>query len=186
MASTLASRALLGATLGLGAFDLVWLDLGLAPALVGATPVADVPARIVATGRAAAAPASPPAPAPAAAPTEPAEIAPRPRVESVYFASVSAEIAPAARDVLAGVASTAVRDIVLIGHSDHRGDPDLNQALRRRRALAVRDHLALLGISSDRVHVRTADAAAPTEEPELWRDRRVEIHFESVTTGGSR
>lgn len=179
MASTLALRMLVGTTLGLGVLDLVWLDLELAPRLVGAAPApvpVDTPAPV--------APPVPPAiPAPAAEPP-PLEVAPIPRVESVYFASVSAEIAPAAREVLAVIAQTATGDIVVIGHSDHRGDPELNQALRLRRALAVRDHLALLGVSSDRVHARSAEAAAPTDDPEMWRDRRVEIHY--AITGGSR
>lgn len=179
MASTLALRMLVGTTLGLGTLDLVWLDLELAPRLVGATPepvLVAPPARV-------APPVPPPIAAPAAEPA-PLEVAPIPRVESVYFASVSAELAPASREVLAAIAETATGDVVLVGHSDHRGDPALNQALRLRRALAVRDHLALLGVSSDRVHVRSADAAAPTDDPEMWRDRRVEIHY--AITGGSR
>lgn len=175
MATTLALRALLATTLGLGVADLAWLDLALAPDAYG-----DAPALVPPTRAPAVRPSildAPPREVASAVHVAPAPIA---RVEAVFFERMSSTLAPAGRDALATIARLATHDIVVVGHSDHRGDPDINRTLRLRRAMAVRAHLALLGVSSDRVHVRAADDSAPADDAELWRQRRAEILF---TTG---
>lgn len=47
------------------------------------------------------------------------------------------------------------------GHCDERGTPEYNLALGERRAEAVRDYLAGLGVPSDRIRTRSLGREAP-------------------------
>lgn len=184
MPSLIALRAVIGASLGLGALDLVWINAVLAPEVLaseveasapqGAAPAPHVSATVVP------APRTPPVAAPAT-PAEP----PRATRHAVYFATRSAELDGAARSVLAEiVAANSRADFVLEGHADHRGSETLNQRLSRERAETVAAMLAELGVEPTRMRVDAvgeADAVAGTAN-EVWRDRRVDI---DVRTGGT-
>lgn len=174
MPSVLALRALLGAGLGLGALDVVWINAALAPRLIEHAP-APRPAAVV---------ASPP---PVVTPIEEAPPPPPPPVEAtvtsrVYFATGSPALDTRARKALADlvrVAPPAAR-WVLDGHADYRGAESFNTSLSKDRALAVQRALARLGIDLARVEVDYNGEAQPSTE--LWRDRRVDIHI----IGGTR
>ncbi|HEY5935757.1 MAG TPA: OmpA family protein [Kofleriaceae bacterium] len=191
MASTLALRALLGAGLGLGALDLAWINLGLAPQLITRgeaaipEPTPRLPERVAVT---------PPAPV--------AEPAPRMRVEviendmpapaaapvavktSVYFETRSARVDSEARATLEHFVSRAgsAGQFVLEGHADRRGDEAVNRELSKLRAQEVGEQLGRLGVSADRIRIGFAGEHAASSSDELWRDRRVDIQI----TGGAR
>jgi len=204
MASVTALRAILGASLGLGAIDVLWLDMVLAPKVVDAEPHAPA-ARLAAVPPA---PTPDPAPVPAVAAAEPPTVAPAPPVEpapaepapavepppapppepppapdtaQVYFETRSAELDSDARanlDLLAGQPGT----FVLEGHADARGRERFNDALSRDRALAVQAYLVERGVDAARIEVRYVGEDAAVRRGELWRDRRVDIEI----TGGPR
>ena len=163
MASALALRAILGASLGLGAIDLLWIDVLLAPRVVAA------PAPVAAPPR----PVAPVAPAPAAqAPaTEPSV-----RAQQVYFATASDHLDPAARATLDQIAPRSGR-FVLSGRADRRGDDRSNAALRRARASAVAAYLTEHGVDPERIEIRDAADDDASHAGELWRDRRVDIEI---------
>ena len=107
----------------------------------------------------------------------------RPRAFVVYFVEQTDELTDESRAVLDGViaeiATVPVPDIVVVGHTDLVGSDQVNDALARKRAQAVRVILVERGIAADNVvaigrgkrepAVPTADGVA---EP---RNRRVEI-----------
>ena len=159
----LALRALLGAGLGLGALDLVWINAALAPRLVETTP------------------------APVIARSAPIVVTPieQPReaiVDHVYFDTGSAVLTARSREVLAHLAAItgATAQISLDGHADCRGTEALNQTLSKDRAVAVQDELVRLGI--DRARIQIDYAGATRDSSDLWRERRVDIQI----TGGMR
>jgi outer membrane protein OmpA-like peptidoglycan-associated protein len=178
MASSTALRMMLGASLGLGAFDLLLIDVALAPEVVADSVVSprftpqDPLLAVVATGTAA-----PLAPAP-----EPvAVVAASPVVKShVYFKTMSATLDGTARVALDALAVTGAT-IVLEGHADERGDDGYNTKLSRKRALAVQRYLVERGAERERIKVRFAGEDG-ADDPDLWRDRRVDIQI----TGGPR
>ncbi|MEJ7600758.1 MAG: OmpA family protein [Kofleriaceae bacterium] len=204
MASVFALRALLGASLGLGALDVAWLNLELAPRLVEPGEPPPAPSLVTATATEPPpapvpvpvsvsvpipAPAPPPAitatkivePQPAAEP--PAEPAPRAVIrDGVFFETRSARLDSAARDLLAKLARDTKADqmFVLEGHADHRGDDKLNQLLSKARAVAVADKLAELGIPRARIRLDFVGEDLASTTDALWRDRRVDIQI----TGG--
>jgi peptidoglycan-associated lipoprotein len=47
------------------------------------------------------------------------------------------------------------------GHCDERGTPEYNMALGNRRAIAVKDYLASLGVKADRIEIRSLGKEAP-------------------------
>lgn len=181
MPTLFAQRAVLAASLGLGALDVAWLNLVLAPRVMAREPVAaEAPVRAaVAIGNA------PPAPQPAIRVEElPAEEAPAVREsrDEVYFQTNLADLDAKARQRIADAVKGAGPDATywLAGHTDYRGEETYNRQLGRRRASAVAMHLVSLGVERTRVRIREVGVAAPSPEQELWRDRRVEIHI----TGG--
>ena len=211
MASIWALRALLGASLGLGALDLAWVNLAIAPRVLASDPGAPastaeavastaeaVPPRDPAPARPAPAPPAPAPPAPALARATVvapgAEVAPPaaarspvdapPRHERVYFATSSVWLDPKARARLARLASSLGPEatLVLEGHADHRGAEAFNRTLSRRRAVAVQAALEALGVARARIEVGYLGEAEVRAEAALWRDRRVDIQI----TGGSR
>jgi len=70
--------------------------------------------------------------------------------DTVYFAFDSSTIPGAERTKLAHVAewmkANPGHSLFLAGHADKRGTPEYNRALGERRALAVREYLAGLGL----------------------------------------
>lgn len=193
MLSVTALRAILGASLGLGAVDLLWFDFVLAPRIVRGEP----PARIAVVEPAAdtPTPAPPPvapavevAPVPEAVPTpepvpEPAPASPpaAPVHDQVYFATRSAELDDAARATLDRLAA-GTGAFVLEGHADVRGREHFNDALSRRRALVVHGYLVERGVDAAHIEVRHVGEEDAAVDGELWRDRRVDIQI----TGGPR
>lgn len=71
--------------------------------------------------------------------------------------------------------------VVLQGHSDERGSREYNLALGERRALAVRDVLLSMGISSDRIQTLSYGEEMPAVEgfgESAWSlNRRVEFQL---------
>lgn len=193
MLSVTALRAILGASLGLGAVDLLWFDVVLAPRVVRGEPPARV-AVVEPRSEPALAPASAPIPAPepiapvvAAVPEPALEPAPEPAPppepvdDRVYFATRSADLDDAARATLDRLA-TGAGTFVLEGHADIRGRDHFNDALSRRRALVVEAYLAEHGVDRGRIEVRYVGEEDAATAGELWRDRRVDIQI----TGGPR
>lgn len=163
MPSVLVLRGLLGASLGLGALDLVWINAVLAPQLspasapvaLAATPAVEV--------------AVPPVPVPA----------PRAEMTSrVYFATRSAKLDERARAELARLVTQAGTDadVTLEGHADVRGEEAFNLSLSKARAVAVQAELVKHGLAPGRIHVGFVGEGTATSG-ELWRDRRVEIQL---------
>jgi outer membrane protein OmpA-like peptidoglycan-associated protein len=173
MPSVIALRALLGAGLGLGALDIVWINVSLAPQLIAPEQPPLVQAHVV---------EETPIPTPTPPAVEPApsvtpiDEPPAPMTASVYFETGSAELSAAARKSLAElVAHAPAGDIVAEGHADARGSERLNEALSKDRALAVQHALIRLGIAPARIQVKFAGASESSSE--LWRDRRVDIQI---------
>jgi outer membrane protein OmpA-like peptidoglycan-associated protein len=176
MPSAIALRALLGAGLGLGALDVVWINVALAPQLIAAdSPPPVVRAQVV--EETPAPPVDPVAPPPA-----PVEEPRAPLVASVYFETGSSELSAASRKALAELVAKAPEsgEIVAEGHADARGTERLNEALSKNRAVAVQEALVQLGVAQARIQVKFAGAANSSSE--LWRDRRVDIQI----AGGTR
>jgi outer membrane protein OmpA-like peptidoglycan-associated protein len=184
MASVIALRALVSAGLGLGALDLVWINAGLAPALL------DPPSsHTVAV-------ATPSEPAPTEAPPTPAPVAPvapAPAIEAtpdaieavserVYFTTNSAVLGVRGRKTLSKLVELAGPTAVfsLEGHADYRGDEASNRTLSKDRAISVQKELVHLGVERGRIHVGFVGEGQASGD--LWRDRRVEIQI----TGGTR
>jgi peptidoglycan-associated lipoprotein len=141
-----------------------------------------------------AAPAAPPAPPPPPAP--PAAPAPAPLSEEeifrktplselqknlsdVFFELDESSISDQARAVLQKNAEWMKRwpstKITIEGHCDERGSAEYNLALGDRRAAAVRDYLASLGVGPDRMTVVSKGKEQPvcTEDTEsCWRQNR--------------
>jgi peptidoglycan-associated lipoprotein len=73
----------------------------------------------------------------------------------VFFAYDSSEVTPDGQSVLSSNAEVLRKYsgwiITIEGHCDERGTAEYNLALGERRALAAREYLVSLGISSDRV-----------------------------------
>lgn len=168
MPSVIALRALLGAGLGLGALDVVWINVSLAPQLIAAEKPPLVQAQVVEETPPPPPEEPAPTPAPPVTPIEP------PATATVYFETGSAELSAAGRKALAELVAHAPKgDIVAEGHADARGPERLNEALSKNRAVAVQQALIGLGVESARIQVKFAGAAHSSSE--LWRDRRVDI-----------
>lgn len=187
MPSVFALRMLLGAGLGLGALDVVWINAALAPRLVqdDTAPAAAA----AAISEPSASPREDHAPVhvaePAPSEPEPSELAAKtePIINTrVYFATASAALDARARNLLARLVADAgpAAQFLVEGHADYRGDESRNESLSKDRALSVEQHLVQLGI--DRARIRVDYVGEGDATGELWRDRRVEIQI----TGGTR
>lgn len=67
-------------------------------------------------------------------------------------------------------------EILVVGYTDHRGDPSVNQRIGLNRARSVRDRLASLGIDADRMKIQhVGEDVSNVKDEELWKSRRVEI-----------
>jgi peptidoglycan-associated lipoprotein len=71
------------------------------------------------------------------------------------------------------------RSLFLAGHADKRGTPEYNRALGERRALAVREYLAGLGVSPGTLFTNSYGSDRPAVEGDseeaYSKNRRVEI-----------
>jgi outer membrane protein OmpA-like peptidoglycan-associated protein len=108
---------------------------------------------------------------------------PRPVSFLLYFLEGKDTLTPESQQVIQQIFAEIARrpspEIVIIGHTDRVGSVAANDALSLRRAQRVRDDLATLGISADRMEVAgrgEREPLVPTQDevPEP-RNRRVEI-----------
>jgi peptidoglycan-associated lipoprotein len=71
------------------------------------------------------------------------------------------------------------RSLFLAGHADKRGTPEYNRALGERRALAVREYLAGLGLTPSNLYTNSYGSDRPAVEGDTEeayaKNRRVEI-----------
>ena len=100
----------------------------------------------------------------------------------VRFATGSAVIDHGNEDLLQRLAQTARScpgDLIVVGHTDSRGDAYANQVLSLARAQAVGDALVQLGIESNRVTAKGVGESSPIAENETPEgratNRRIEI-----------
>jgi outer membrane protein OmpA-like peptidoglycan-associated protein len=99
------------------------------------------------------------------------------------FKDDSANINEPAEDelsLIADVLSQYSKTLVVVeGHTDNQGDPDIDQQLSEKRALAVAQYLAKQNVASDRLLVTGFGAERPrgSNETEAGREgnRRIEI-----------
>jgi outer membrane protein OmpA-like peptidoglycan-associated protein len=101
----------------------------------------------------------------------------------VHFEPGSAELDPAARQKLIGLAecirSGAIDQIRIVGSTDPRGTEEQNIVLGRDRASAVRAHLISLGCEPDAIRLASIGEADASESPDEWReDRRASVRTE--------
>jgi len=103
--------------------------------------------------------------------------------DTIYFAFDSSVVPGPERGKLSQVAdwmkANPGKSLFLAGHADKRGTPEYNRALGERRALAVREYLAGLGVPSATLYTNSYGSDRPavqgdTEEA-YARNRRVEI-----------
>jgi outer membrane protein OmpA-like peptidoglycan-associated protein len=141
----------------------------------GRAPAAPVPAAPVA--------ATPPAPAVVAGT---AEAVPPEDFPDLLFAINTTWLSRPSREILDRVAEALARNpdrrVVLSGHTDGAGDPELNRALSRERAARASRYLRARGVEPGRIEMRAFGAKQPVETagPSEFRprNRRVEITVE--------
>lgn len=211
MASVLAIRAVLGASLGLGALDLVWINAALAPRLVqpeyapapagtrtgpsAAVPDEQPPVRLARDEEhaaalpahddehAAALPAHDPhAATPPVIGGDDADDTTAPSTMRVYFATSSAVLDTSAQGVLAKLSARAQPRAMFV----LEGHADYRGDEKRNRWLsrdrAVAVRQQLVRLGIDAARVRIGYVGEGEATTELWRDRRVDIQI----TGGTR
>ena len=87
--------------------------------------------------------------------------------QTVYFEVDRSEIHPddlGKVEAVAGILAQDAQNKVLIeGHCDERGTEEYNRALGERRALSVRDALAGLGVSADRIRTMSFGEDRPAD-----------------------
>jgi len=101
---------------------------------------------------------------------------------SVYFDFDQSTVRPTERAKLDQAASHLRNNpadaLLLEGHCDWRGTTEYNLALGERRAQSVREYLATLGISADRIQTVSKGDLEATEgagEAQLQQDRRADL-----------
>lgn len=99
--------------------------------------------------------------------------------DTVYFEFDSATIKPSEKSKIEAVASflnaNTSMGLLIEGNCDERGTEQYNLSLGERRALAVREYLINLGISSERVHTISfgeARPADPAHDATAWAKNR--------------
>ncbi len=103
----------------------------------------------------------------------------------VYFAFDSSAVSPGEMSKVSATADRLRSDrslaVILEGHTDERGSREYNLALGERRALAVRDVLLSMGVSSDRIQTLSYGEEMPSVEgfdESAWSlNRRVEFQL---------
>jgi outer membrane protein OmpA-like peptidoglycan-associated protein len=102
---------------------------------------------------------------------------------TVYFEFDKSTIPPQERSKLAAVKqwmdANPGRSLFLAGHADKRGTPEYNRALGERRALAVREYLAGLGLNPANLYTNSYGSDRPAVEGDTEeayaKNRRVEV-----------
>ena len=83
----------------------------------------------------------------------------------VYFAYDSSQVAGSERSKVETVAQSLKQNnnfaVIIEGNCDERGSNEYNLALGERRAQAIRDYLAGLGIGADRIQTKTYGEEKP-------------------------
>ncbi len=123
--------------------------------------------------------AAPPPPPPPPKPGPTLEERFRDNVFDAFFDFDKADIRPDARDALAKTAqflrSEPQVKVTIEGHCDERGSVEYNLGLGDRRAQAVRQFLANLGISADRLNTVSYGKERPfctTSDETCWQQNR--------------
>lgn len=102
------------------------------------------------------------------------------QLQTVYFGFDEASIAQSERDRLDANAScveqNAGKSVYVEGHTDATGTDEYNIALSERRARAVADYLARLGVDPARLDIVPKGETQPTGMGDE-QDRRVEFQF---------
>jgi outer membrane protein OmpA-like peptidoglycan-associated protein len=99
----------------------------------------------------------------------------------IQFSSGSDAVDPRSRDQLRGLVDLLSRHgglvLLVIGHTDDRGSPTVNQSLSERRALAVRRALISQGVAEQQLAAMGQGSSRPLsgESPSSDRQRRVEF-----------
>lgn len=104
----------------------------------------------------------------------------------VYFDYDSYVIKPEFQSVIAAharfVKAQAVRKLAIEGHTDETGGREYNLALGQKRAEAVRDALAILGVSQTQMEAvsfgKEKPAVAGNDEAAFSKNRRTEIRYQ--------
>lgn len=108
--------------------------------------------------------------------------------DRVFFSLNSSSIEPDAEHVLKRQAEWLLRYphyfVTVEGHADDRGTREYNLALGQRRAVAVRDYLVSLGVSSQRMKTISYGKERPVavcDDISCWnQNRRVVLTINSV------
>lgn len=103
--------------------------------------------------------------------------------DTVYFAFDSSTVRPGEQSKIAKVADNLKANpksaVEVDGHCDERGTEEYNRSLGERRALAVREDLARLGVDASRVVTKTFGKDMPAEtghnEAAWSKNRRAEF-----------
>jgi peptidoglycan-associated lipoprotein len=112
--------------------------------------------------------------------------APEGVLRPVYFDFDSSDLRDDARATLSSSAAwlkaRSAVEVVIEGHCDERGTIEYNLALGQRRANAVRDYLARLGVSGTRLTTTSYGEERPADAGQgegAWsRNRRAEFNLE--------
>jgi peptidoglycan-associated lipoprotein len=84
----------------------------------------------------------------------------------VYFDYDSSQVAASERSKVEAVSQNLKQNsnfaVIIEGHCDERGSNEYNLALGERRAQAVRDYLATLGIGADRIQTKSYGEENPS------------------------
>ena len=103
----------------------------------------------------------------------------------VYFDYDSFVVKPEFQSVIAAHArflrAQPARKVAIEGHTDERGGREYNLALGQKRAEAVREALALLGVSSNQMEAVSFGKEKPvvtgSDEAAFAKNRRAEIRY---------
>ncbi|MGA0333440.1 MAG: OmpA family protein [Kiritimatiellia bacterium] len=103
----------------------------------------------------------------------------------VYFAFDSYTVSPGEvmkiRSVADALLSSPAQAVILQGHTDERGSREYNLALGERRALAVRELLQSMGVTSDRIQTLSMGEESPAvvgfDESAWSLNRRVQFQL---------
>jgi outer membrane protein OmpA-like peptidoglycan-associated protein len=101
----------------------------------------------------------------------------------ILFATNSAELQPTSKTDIERLAATLKKygdtNVIIQGHTDNSGSDAINQPLSERRARAVSDYIASLGVESNRLTAEGFGSAQPVADNSTaagkQANRRVEV-----------
>lgn len=100
--------------------------------------------------------------------------------DRVFFETDSSDLIPSARSMLESQSAWLgqyMLNVIVEGHADERGTREYNLALGERRAMAVKNYLVALGVSSSRISTVTYGKERPAvlgADKSAWlQNRRV-------------